>query len=517
MFDPASTARSKSIDKSRRKGPLFCLSTLTIAVSTLAANLTLAAGAQSLPGRAGQYQNDAPTYQRSRAELPVYYATTRLNDAGPGDRPCYGGARHLDFGEGSTEYGTALITAPAGYQSISTAPDWERLRYQMTAADNYFGVAPITAIRQDSQAEFYKRIANFHGLIVVYVHGYDMPFESALREMAELVQEMQARSPGLAILPIAFSWPSPGNKAAYSGDEASLEWSEKPFRQMINQIVRVKPADSNLDFVAHSMGSRYAFAYAQAKHPQEGREGEAETNVVQLPGLSDPSASKPPFRNIFLSCSDVDCHTAEARKESVQRCVSNKVYVFVNDNDGALFSSQILHQAPRLGRPVDPGSADKNAAFSTTTNSIIGGSPTTLFSEAETLLSEKAVSLFGQKARGFVNQLSSGAQTVLALPSQVSPEQSPEVTAWLARDPYLSRDWGPKSRLIDSTGFITLNMGHRLAWPLLAGLMLDPPQDAPFTFATINKKPDAAMMKVMGGSPTYLYRYDRIDLSRLRP
>jgi esterase/lipase superfamily enzyme len=506
-------------DLARHAGKTFARAALSLTIATLLfGGQILAASAQRMPGPAAQYQNEAPTYQRSHIDLPIYYATTRLNEGG-GGKPCYGGARHLDFGQGSTEYGTALITAPAGYQSISTAPDWERLRYQMTAADNYFGIAPITAMRQDSQAEFFKRIANFHGLIVVYVHGYDMPFESALREMAELVQEMQARSPSMAILPIAFSWPSPGNKAAYSGDEASLEWSEKPFRQMINQIVKFKPTDSNLDFVAHSMGSRYAFAYAQAKHPQEGREGEGEANVLQMPvsNESDTDLGAYPFRNIFLSCSDVDCHTAEARKESVQRCVSNKVYVFVNDNDGALFSSQVLHQAPRLGRPVDPGSADKNAALNSTTNSIIGGSPTTLFSQAETLLSEKAVSLFGQKARGFVNQLSSGAQTVLALPSQVSPEQSPEVTAWLARDPYLSRDWGPKSRLIDSTGFITLNMGHRLAWPLLAGLMLDPPQDAPFTFATINKKPDAAMMKVMGGSPTYLYRYDRIDLSRLRP
>jgi hypothetical protein len=221
------------------------------------------------------------------------------------------------------------------------------------------------------------------------------------------------------------------------------------------------------------------------------------------------------FRNIFLSCSDVDYHTAEARKEGLQNCVTKLVYVMVNDNDGALFTSQMLHRAPRLGRPIDPGddATSGSVANAGATPMQLRGSG--LLAQAENMLGDKAVALFGQKARTFVDELTSGAETVFTRPSQVSPAQSADVTAWLARDPYLSRDWGAKARLIDSTGFITLNMGHRLAWPLMAGLMLDPPQDSPFVFATINKRPDAAMLKVMGGTPTYLYRYDRIDLSRL--
>ena len=191
------------------------------------------------------------------------------------------------------------------------------------------------------------------------------------------------------------------------------------------------------------------------------------------------------------------------------------MYVFVNDNDGALFTSQMLHQAPRLGRPIDPSDGGATANLATSSAGSLIPSQTSLLSEAETMLSDKAASLFGQKARSFVDQLASGASTVFTKASQVSPEQSPDVTMWLARDPYLSRDWSSKARLIDSTGFITLNMGHRLAWPLMAGLMLDPPQDAPFTFASINKRPDSAMLRAMGGTPTYLYRFDRIDLSRL--
>ena len=251
---------------------------------------------------------NGPTYQPSRVPVvDVYYATTRLNES-PVGRPSYGGARHLDYGEGSTEFGKAEVTAAAGYQTISSAMSWPELRNQMSAADNYFATAAIKELRKESQKQFTDRIANFHGLIIIYVHGYDMPFDSAVREMAELVQEFQARAPGQPLLPIAFSWPSPGNKAAYSGDEASLEWSEKPFRELINLINQNKAADTSVDLLAHSMGSRYAFAFARSQ-----------TQSQELNQELNPPAPLPVparfFRNIYLSCSDVDFHTAEARKE----------------------------------------------------------------------------------------------------------------------------------------------------------------------------------------------------------
>jgi len=452
-------------------------------------------------------QQTGPTYQASNDNFQVCYATTRLFE-NSGGQSTYGGQRNLDYGQGSIEYGTATFERPAGYQTISGVPDWGVLRDQMTAADNYFAAAPIKRLNKDSQATFLNRLRNAHGLILIYVHGYDEPFDSAVRELAELVNEYQARSPGTQVLPIAFSWPSLDSTAAYSTDEASLEWSEKPFREMLNQIVQNKPSDCAIDFVAHSMGSRYAFSYAESQ---------------ELSGNS----KGPTFRNIFLSCSDVDFHTAENRRDSMQNCVSKMLYIFVNDNDGALLTSQLLHKAPRLGRPVDPGnSSGISTGISPSLASqgqpqpgglagLLGASPSNLLNQAENMLSDKAVSMFGQKARNLVDQFAPGGRPTFTKSGQISAEQSPEVTKWLNRDPNLSREWGGKSRLIDDTGFVTLNMGHSLAWPLMAGLMLDPPQDAPFTFATMHKGPDQAMLKVMGGTPTYLYRFDRLDLSRL--
>ncbi len=470
----------------------FISTTLTLTLifaALLYANVPCAAQPAPLGG---------PTYQPSRAQLKVYYATTRMNET-PAGRPTMAGPDIWILARARPNLARPPVLRPAGYQTIANAPSWLDLRAQMTAADNYFGAAPINDLQRESENDFLNRVRNFHGLIIIYVHGYDITFDDAIQEMSALMQEFESRAPGQAVMPICFSWPSPGNKADYSGDEASLEWSEKPFRDLVNQINRIKADDTSMDLLAHSMGSRYAFAFARS----------------QILSQENNEAAKPMFRNIFLSCSDMDYHTAEARREGLQNCVSKLVYIFVNDNDGALFTSQMLHRAPRLGRPIDPGDDATSGSIAAVGSPAQATRGSGFLAQAENLLADKAVAMFGQKARNFVDDLTSGAQTVFTRPSQVSPAQSADVTMWLARDPNLSRDWGPKVRLIDSTGFITLNMGHSLAWPLIAGLMLDPPQDTPFVFANINKRPDLAMLKVMGGTPTYLYRYDRIDLSRL--
>ncbi|MBS2006537.1 MAG: alpha/beta hydrolase [Cyanobacteria bacterium SZAS TMP-1] len=487
------------------------ISAAFIATSTTIALLLSCALGAAAPGHAqgllqgsSQHskQQDGPTYQASRDDMSICYATTRLSDNSSG-QATYGGLRNLDYGQGSIEYGTATLARPAGYQTISGVPGWAEVREQMTAADNYFNAAQIKRLNKESQATFFNRLKNFHGQILIYVHGYDELFDSAIKEMAELANEFQARSPSTPLLAIAFSWPSPGSTTAYSADEASLEWSEKPFREFINQVIQNKAVDSPVDLLAHSMGSRYAFNYALSQE-------------------ANGTTQAPAFRNIFLSCSDVDYHTAEARRESVQNCASKMVYVFVNDNDGPLLTSQLLHQAARLGRPIDPGNnSSMSSGLAAQPSGLPGGKtgflgdPSLLLNQAENMLSDKAVAIFGQKARSLVDQFTTGGRPVFTKGGQVSGEQTQDVTNWLAKDAYLSRNWGTRSRLIDDTGFVTINMGHRLAWPLIAGLMLDPPQDAPFTFAPLHKRPDAAMLKIMGGTPTYLYRYDRLDLSRL--
>lgn len=453
------------------------------------------------------FNNGSPSRNRS---LDIYYATTRFNES-PSGRPLYIGARHLDLGlgQGSSEYGTVSFVPAPGSASIASSSNWDMLRNEMSARDSYWKQAALGQVNRFSEGEFYNRVRNFHGLICIYIHGYDMNFEDATREMAELADEYQRRSPNQAIMPILFTWPSSGSKADYAGDEAALEWSEKPFRQMVNKLAEVKAGDTSIDLVAHSMGSRLAFWYGM---------------------VQGPSVISPPFRNVFMSCADSDYHTAEQRKDDLQRCLSGTLYVLTNDDDGPLLTSALLHVQPRLGRPVDSGMNSSNPVatplnkqgLTSTASSILAANSQTLLNSMENLLIAKAKQNAAAGNNNSLTQMAVNAILNKSTSSNASRVQTglssdPDVQAWLSRNPYLAREYGIKAQLIDDTGLVTINSGHRIAWPLLVGLMLNNPTLSPFVTSPIFKKPDSLLLREMGGTPTYLYKYNKIDLNQLAP
>lgn len=453
---------------------------------------------------AGSNSNSAAYAQKfsNSREIGVFYATTRQNDS-PSGRPLYGAARHIDIGlgQGSTEYGVATFLKPdSNIPTIANSPSWNQLRSEMAKRDTYWVGAKVGQINRLSDTDFFNRLKNFHGLICIYIHGYDMTFEESARELAELADEYERRAPGQDILPVLFAWPSTGNKADYTGDEASLEWSEAPFREFVNRLAREKSYDTSIDLVAHSMGSRLAFWYGTAQS--------------QLP---PGSSGATPFRNVFLSCADIDYHTAEQRKGDLQKCTEKSVFVLTNDNDGPLLTSQALHAQTRLGRPADGGiairqiattgnlSASKSADLLSTVNSLFTANPNGNDKDSKSGLAKFALDTFLQKKNAQNNAANGLSQ----------PAEAADIATWLAKNPYLSREYGPKAQLIDDTGLVTVNMGHRIAWPLLVGLMLSQPNLSPFATSVVHKRPDALLLRQMGNTPTYLYRYNKINLDRL--
>ncbi len=450
------------------------------------------------------------------SELGIFYATTRDNE-GTAARPSYGSGRHLDLGQGSLEYGVAPLNR-GNFNSIVESKNWQQLRSEMAKRDTYWTNAKVGQASKLSDTDFFNRVKNFHGLICIYVHGYDITFEESARELAELADEYEKRS-GQPVFPILFSWPSTGSKVDYSGDEASLEWSAVPFRDFVNRLNNEKSSDSSIDLLAHSMGSRLAFWYAMAAAP------------------TISSSGRQPFRNIFLSCADIDYYTGEQRKDELQKCAEKNVFILTNDNDGPLLTSQALHAQTRLGRPADGGiairqivnqpggarlprnvndlrnmatSAKSGELLNQVGNLLAGSQPSVNSGNNNNSLAQFALTTFLNKPSS-----SSASGGLLAGPNTAGSAESPDVQSWLAANSQLSRDWNSRTKLIDDTGLVTVNMGHRLAWPLLAGLMLSEPTLPPFVATVVHKRPSSMLLREMGGTPTYLYRYYKIDLDRL--
>jgi esterase/lipase superfamily enzyme len=391
----------------------------------------------------------------SRARnFEVLYVTTRANDGSP-LKPNYGSRRNLDMGAGSLEYGTCRIERPASALAFPAASNFQNFKTAMAATDHDWLAAPMKRIDRLSMPDFLVKVKNWRGPIMVFIHGYDESFDKAMKDAAMIAYQFDCKGDS-AVLPICFSWPSLNNKAEYAADEANLEWSTAAFFEFIDTIKTAKNPTSPLDMVAHSMGNRPLIQYC-FQHRGE-------------------NAS---FRNIVLSGGDIDFHTAEARKHDIEAAAERSVTVIVSDRDAPLITSQLLHRQPRLGRPIDP----------------------------PTMRAQKS-DLLGSS---FWTQLTLDA-SALILPNAFNMD--PDVGRWINQNPKLGREFGEKTIFIDVTDLVSGELGHRLAFPVIAGILRE--TLAPLSSTVVYKRPDKLTLEAMGGSPRWLYRFHKIDSNKFR-
>jgi esterase/lipase superfamily enzyme len=85
--------------------------------------------------------------------------------------------------------------------------------------------------------------------VLLYVHGYNETFESAVRSAAQLSHslEFQGRT-------AVFTWPSGGKLFDYAYDRESALWSRDGFVQTLKALVG-NPTVGRIHIVAHSMGT----------------------------------------------------------------------------------------------------------------------------------------------------------------------------------------------------------------------------------------------------------------------
>lgn len=387
-------------------------------------------------------------------QFAVYFASTRLDQEMEG----YGGARHLDRGSGSIDYGISCLARPDNTNVISKAingPAYKQSVKQIRQSWNY---SRSQSIKKFSEQDFFSMIHDWNGNICLYIHGYDKSFDDALQDVAILCNEYNRRceSESQMVLPVLFTWPSLNSPKEYAADESNIEWSYIPFRQFLNKMLAEKNSSSALDIVAHSMGNRLIFWY-----------GAENAKSCQNPGV----------RNLFLSSADVDFHNAEQLKNEIQNLVSNVVYILVSDKDAPLLLSEYLHKQPRLGRPIDPPmvTRDQTGAFAFTPNSLL--------------------------------QLTLDTASVWLKNGMNDP---PDVRQWLVADPSLDQDFGPKAKFVDVTDLVNDDMGHGVPWPVISGLMLNPPSLEPFGYFITHKRPDRSSL--INGRPSALYKFNKIDI-----
>lgn len=245
--------------------------------------------------------------------IPVYFFTLRNKTQSSDPSNYFGGSRGQ------------LI---AGTSSVSFSPIWG-LEGIAEAAPFYIPDEKIilTEIQEIPLEKFINEIGTFsqsdNGNIVLYIHGYNIDFEKGCCRSA-----LFQRALGLHDRLLYFSWPADGNMLKYTWDEADIAWSVPHIAQLLEELTK-KTGDGKIDIVAHSLGAR---GVVQALVRMAYRECEAHK-----------------INELVLIAPDIDADIFRQELPLLTR-MTERITVYVSDNDKALRLSQEVHGYPRLGQ-----------------------------------------------------------------------------------------------------------------------------------------------------------------------
>ncbi|NVO16906.1 MAG: alpha/beta hydrolase [Rhodoplanes sp.] len=197
---------------------------------TLLRAMSSAGAALALGGCAG-LGTEAPAFDASAlaAQPSLMVATNRRAVNGAQAQPWFGSER------GSTTIARARLAAPDGGRFSLAAvglSDWS-----------------LTGVERVPQVEDLFRGMPTGRDVLVYIHGYNTTFETAVLDAVHLSDGISFR--GSTML---FSWPSRAKLLDYGYDRESAMWSRDSLERVLDQLI-VSPTVGRINIVAHSIGT----------------------------------------------------------------------------------------------------------------------------------------------------------------------------------------------------------------------------------------------------------------------
>lgn len=236
--------------------------------------------------------------------------------------------------------GNAIVTVPPTHEAGEIeSPSLLRLEFK---EDPEKHILLYSLQVQDSVDQWFDDISSqaqqSKGEGFIFIHGYNVRFSAALKRTAQLAVDLEVDGPV-----ISYSWPSRGNLAGYTADEATVAWSAPHFEKLLLDL-RERTECRAFNIVAHSMGNRALLNAVDRIHLREGQ---------RAPGTSKVIGS------LVLAAPDIDAQRFNAQYvESISQ-VADKTTIYFSTEDLALKLSHTVHRAPRLGSdprqlPRDP-------------------------------------------------------------------------------------------------------------------------------------------------------------------
>lgn len=195
-----------------------------------------------------------------------------------------------------------------------------------------FTVASIRPTEGDYSRQWFRRVADRHGEVLIFVHGFNTTYEESVFRFAQIVHDT-----GTKAAPILFTWPSQGSVFDYLYDRESANFSRSALEAVIKRSLD-DPGVKSVTVMAHSMGSWLTMeALRQLAIRERG-----------LPGK---------IRNVVLASPDVDIDVFTRQLDDIGKSPGRpnvrspaKFTVFASADDRALqVSRRLAGGVQRLG------------------------------------------------------------------------------------------------------------------------------------------------------------------------
>ncbi|MCF6439852.1 alpha/beta hydrolase [Pseudoalteromonas luteoviolacea] len=255
--------------------------------------------------------------QRDNTLVSVKYATTRqLLNTEP--------KQYINQISESVNYGTAQLSIPVDHVSgrIERPSIFEK-------ALSIFGIeaekkSKHVMIRDLQPMEERDFLSDFNDSdsAFIFIHGYNVPFKSALYHSAQLKFDLAYK--GEFVL---FSWPSFGSLKSYAGDKERAVGAGEHLAKLIEDISHSEV--KTIYILAHSMGS-YCLSEA-----------------IKYLAKSDPSVQ--PKLRIALAAPDIDRDAFKKQYADRYLSSSDGVSIYACEKDKALMMSRLVNSSDRLG------------------------------------------------------------------------------------------------------------------------------------------------------------------------
>ncbi len=228
---------------------------------------------------------------------------------------------------GILKLGVAEVTVPAIHEAgvveqpsifrFEFAEDLEKHMVMVSATE--YGEDDFYSQLQETLVQSPRRE------LLVFIHGYNVDFPSAVRRTAQLAVDLPFRG-----APVCYSWPSQGKLLGYPVDENNAAWTASHLRDFLVSLAEKSHADS-IHLVAHSMGNR------------------ALTSALSEISLMQSNDEQRKFSHVVLAAPDVDADYF--RKDLAPRVLqtAQRVTLYASSDDKALVVSKQVHGYPRAG------------------------------------------------------------------------------------------------------------------------------------------------------------------------